>query len=246
MVVCLRVQFISGDNLFLTSSTASIIPFQLDFDRLRDINLPELSWSSNSYSSTSAFCCMLMFLSQVSSLFQIRSGASDLSSTGDLSAVTRALEKNDYSLLHKALLQTCNCLPWFSLSVLLLYHCPVMPFGMSRNLYNRCQDVELWSPLEAIKSQMDMALVSLLELALLWTAESLPTLNILQSWDASLASPSCTVNSQVTLHFYLFIWDKSGNSKVLGSNLACNMVRNILREEKLTASFAFWDASQPL
>lgn len=42
-----------------------------------------------------------------------------------------------------------------------------MPFGMSRNLYNRCQDVELWSPLEAIKSQMDTALVSLLELALL-------------------------------------------------------------------------------
>lgn len=50
MVNCSRVQFMSGDNL-LSFSTAPIIIFQLDFDRLRSINLPELLWSSNLYNT---------------------------------------------------------------------------------------------------------------------------------------------------------------------------------------------------
>lgn len=161
MVDCWRAQFISGCNLFLTFSTASIIAFQLDFDRLRGTNLPEPSWSSNFYNTASALCSTPMFPPQASILFQIRSGASDCSSTG---AVIRALAKNDYALFTLRITADLELLVLiFSIyitSVSLPYKAfrDTQEFAKSLNTSSRCGIVK---SLEIFTSQLDTALIRL-------------------------------------------------------------------------------------
>lgn len=132
------------------------------------------------YNTTTAFCYITMSSPQVFSLFQIRNGASDLSSTGYFSVQSHKLWQRMIIPFYTQHYHRRGvaCLDFF-----FIYHHFCVSAQCSEdsqefaNYWTHCQGTEF---MEIFKSQLDTALARLLSLTLLWRTGGFPsTSNIL-------------------------------------------------------------------
>lgn len=199
------------------------------------------------YNTTTAFCYITMSSSQVFSLFQIRNGASDLSSTGYFSVQSHHLWQRMIILFHTQHYYSHGiaCPDFFFIYITSVS----VPSALGKNCKLLPRICKLLNTLSGYRVHRDIqkpighspGKAALVDPALKdWGVSFNLKHSVRPISDLSECKHVCTVTPHVTLQFYLATEDKLGNINVLCFPLACSV---ILRVEKFTASLASWDAS---